>query len=259
MEPLGELLGRVESTKTEARSRITQETEQLTEQLKQAQSSIVNGSETTGSLLHDGLIVLYGENLVSMPQIVGNYERVAEEIESRKGQPFITINHYFEYHGCTGFGGKQQEVTVTSIDMGILRGAQLDFDYDKQTCAIPTARHAHIDDKNFRSVPSIVKGKLMVSMGLRGWLSTHFDLGTDLDREITIDETNRFIGPEKMRALTVIIGKDGIADWLTKADNDRRTAEELREVRKLCFTLNINPIKPVSPIQKAVVSNWKDF
>jgi hypothetical protein len=209
--------------------------------------------------LHDGLIVLYGNNLVSLPQIVGNYERVAEEIESQKGQPFITIHHYFEYHGCTGFGGKQQEVTVTSIDMGILRGTQLDFDYNNQTCAIPTARHAHIDDKNFRSEPSIVKGKLMVSTGLRGWLSTHFDLGTDLDREIKVDETNRFSHSEKIRALIVIVGKDGIADWLTKADNDRKTAEELLQVRKLCLALNIRPIRPVSPVQRAVVSNWKDL
>lgn len=252
MKPLKEIVGGVQTVKAEAKERVQSEISQAETALEDAQRNIALGTETTRSKLHDGLIVLYGKDLVRSPQIVENYERVADQLKGKRGQPVVLIHRWTELHGCTGFGGKGETSLESAISVGILKGTNLVFDYDQRTCALPTSRHAETGSSPRKT--DVIKDRLVVSTWPK-FLHRGFDLGLDLDREIRQDELDPSwldLGDDShMSTLTVAIGNEGIANWLST--ENYRTNKEFLRVRSLCHALGIKEVDPATDWQKSEV------
>jgi len=247
MKPLGIILGNYQAEKSLAEAKITSIASETEAKLVGSQAAIVAGTETTGSPLHDGLIVLYGGELVQNPKIVENYERVAAELIGKIGQPVAVIHRWVDKTGCSGMGGRMTDVVRSTIDLGILDGENLLFDYAEHICALPTPRYAHKNFDYSYTEPQLKWWGLVVAR-IKATLRD-FDLGADLDKEVHSGKdhfTPMLDEDRRLTALTIAVGYDGIAKYLAKSRKNQLTSGEHYELNDLCKLLQINTIVPTN-------------
>lgn len=148
------------------------------------QQAVRSGAEMTGSRLHDGLLALYGVELLTNPAIVTNYERIAAGLAGKTGQPVVVVKRWGRLvPGCYGFGQRPHYETAEELSYGQLTAEELSFDYQRVTCALPMAAYASTDYKT--SQPRLYTGGVVLSLApgavqppLR---RSPVDLGRDLE------------------------------------------------------------------------------
>ena len=257
MKPLEEIFkgvdlvrGEAEQAEADARQRLAVERESAKAQIRDARERIAAGEETSGSKLHDGLVVVYGEYLVDYPTILENYERVAEGLKGKRGEPVVIVHSWTELEGCTGFGGEAEEVNYTEVTVGVLGGTELIFDYEERNCKLPTSKYAQISSKPYPSEPHVAEGGLEI--GGSPFMSHKFDIGPELDRKV--DGFTSHFDEEQVPKLIFAAGHDAINEWLS---NDSFIAEySLIKTRKLCEKLGIEPIEPVTDSQRSLIGRY---
>lgn len=132
-------------------------------EVRQAQQAIACGQESTGSRLHDGLIVLYGRWLFDNPDILANYERAQAELEGKAGQPVAVLKCWGSLApGCYGFGQRPQYEQVEEVSYGRLNDDVMAFDYRKLVCSLPMPAHA-VSGRKTRS-PQLFSGGTGLSL-----------------------------------------------------------------------------------------------
>ncbi len=251
MKPLAEIFTKLETTKSESEIRVKLETADTEAQLEQLRLDVRSELETTGSNLHDGLVVLYGRELLYNQKIAANYERISSELAGNIGQPVLVVHRWIDNSNISSARDAFSRSDNFSVCLGIVRGQELLFDYAQHTCSLPTKRYGLIEHAYYDKDPLIQLSGLMVAN--REDQSRHIDLGRDLDRDIGPDRTI-YQSPE-LTALTIAIGREGIASYLAAAGNDVRVSEELKDARSICKKLKIKPIKPVTELQKKWVED----
>ena len=255
MKPLEEVVQDFRSIEDEARRK---QPEVQTE-IEQAQRDIAEGKDSTGSALHDGLVVLYGKDLLRPDsEITANYEKVAEELKGKVGEPVVMIHRWVEHEGCSGFGDSRRPIVKKIITLGIISAEELEFDYEKGVCVLPVSSQASRGAKQLQ-IPNDPEGGLIVANHLRGFLRTP-DLGTELGRKLNEDnpslaEVSMPASPNmEANALVLAIGHDGIKKWLENDGFD--TSNDFSDARRLCEELGIDPIEPVTEWQKHISSRY---
>ena len=249
MKPLKEIMGGITSAEAETQQVLAE----AEAQIEEARSNIAAGTESTGSKLHDGLVVLYGKILLRAPKIIENYEKVSEELKGKRREPIVLIHRWTELHGCTGFGGEGYEELESSIAVGVLGGTRLAFDYEKGLCTLPTARYAERNPRTEQS--GVTKDRLVVAdiavVDTFSFSRTEYDLGADLGRDIQV---KRGLYAGQVKKLTIAVGHEGIRNWLSQ--DEQITIPELHTVRKLCDDLAVPKIEPVTDYQQAMVAHF---
>ncbi len=250
MKPIKELLGDYQDAEAEARRKYLE----VQEELEEGQKAIATGEDSgTGNLLHDGLIVLYGKDLVHPDQqIEKNYQKVIEALKGKTGQPVVLIHRWIEHEGCSGFGGTRTPAVKRVVTVGVISGEELIFDYNAGTCVLPTSSQASDSNRQLELPGNPDNGLIVASSS--GGLSHMSDLGYDLGRKLGGD----FSDPDHlfihgMEAMTLAIGQDEIGKWLTNAEGAFRAINEFTEVVKLCKKLGVDPIDPSDERLKALL------
>lgn len=221
--------------------------------LSEAQVEIIDGRETTGSPLHDGLVALYGSTLLENPETIEKYERVANELVGKKGEPVVLIQRFLMPGGCGGMGGKGYTTLETAISVGVIASEDLVFDYGHRSCALSVSKLAELDIN--KGLTHGDHGSSLEVTNL-GKLSQWMDLALELDEPLPVsDEDIRGVpGDANLNILTLAIGYTGIETWLS-SDDGYVAAGELVQVRELCRVLGISPFVPVGVRQQAAVTN----
>jgi hypothetical protein len=256
MEDLSKIMGGVQTAEAEAEASVQQKKTEATSDLEAAQRNIAIATETTGSPLQDGVIVLYGARLVTEPQIVKNYEETAEKLKGKSGQPVVSIHRWRERTGRMGRFIEPKYKIVDSVTVGILSGEELEFDYTEDACYLPTSRYAKLR-KSHSSEIQVKDGMLPISSRPSSFRfsNRYFDLGYDLHQPIDQDRLSEmeslFVDGRKIDALTLAIGNEGIIEWLSQGEAPMNGINsEFGAARKLCDALEVPRIAPVTDEQK---------
>lgn len=257
MEDLTKIVGGVQAAEADAQATARRTKTTAAATLETAQRNIDIAFETTGDPLQDGIVVLYGADLVHYPQIVANYEETAEKLKGKSGEPVVLVSRWRERTGRIGRFIEPQYKISSSVSVAILTGEELEFDYDEKTCHLPTSRYASLR-REHRSEVQLKEDALPVAskpFGFRSAFGDRFDLGYDLHEPVDQDRLSQLEVTmhhgETIETLTVAIGDDGIVEWLSEGTAPlNRMNPEFAAARDLCDALEIPKIAPVTDEQK---------
>lgn len=189
MEDLSSIVGGVQTAEAEAQAAAQQTKDAAVTKLEAMQRNISIATETTGSPLHDGIIVLYGPDLIRYPQIATNYEETAEKLMGKAGEPVVLVNRWRKRTGRIGRRVEPQYMITDSVSVGVLDEEELKFDYDENACYLPTSQYARLSRRHESEI-QISEGALIVSSRLstfRHMVDGQFDLGYDLHEPVSQD------------------------------------------------------------------------
>jgi hypothetical protein len=269
MEPLGKILSGVEERRA-AQARTIAEEQRITKELEDkkiaeiedARQKIATGEETTSRPLHDGMIVLYGAELVKYPEIVSRYEQVEEALKGKAGELVVAMNRWLESTSlCSGFGYDEREskqIVSHNITMGILSGESLIFNYEEERAYMPTSKYAASYAGRSVKSESPLEGRMLIDdvhLGFDDRPSLGWNLAEKLDLS-RVDHWRRGEGSPDTQ-MDILIGREAIKEWLMAAGeySDMRNGELIR-MRELCKILGVKPIEPATTWQQRNLARY---
>ncbi len=247
---LKEILGGVERARLEAIAATEQVRLRAEAELQELQIKILEGGESTGSYLHDSLIALYGEKLISYPQIMLNYEKVDADLKnSQPGEPVVIIKRSLKDTFRSPLPSRNTEKIINSVVMvARLNDTRFLFDNESKMLTLPVDSYA----QEKVSSRAVVNGSIIVGSADPAviWeLEDRFDLGIDLGSKLDMRNTEplfrRYSAMDDV--LTVAAGNKSIEGWLSANDE---AIGDLLAMRRLCDLMNISPMEPVTAYQK---------
>lgn len=257
MEPFHELDARARAARavtSEAIAKQEIEVEILANILDSARDKIYLGMDTTGSYLHDQLIMFYGLELAENPEIVANYERVASEIEGKVGEPVVLIDKWDqpdEAYPNESLLTRRE----TRIRMGIISSDQLTFPETYDFCLIPTHQVRQIETGGFGCGVIYVRkfdGIGGISLKRRPNFLQGRDNRTNLD--VGRDKPQKSTFPQWwFNPLTLLIGHEQINQWL--AGKTIKNDGDVELILKLAEHLPESGIAPTEVQKQEMLKN----
>lgn len=235
---------------------------QLMAEFKERQATVVKKSNPARNSLVDNVIGLHGADIVDDEEILDRYEKVANSLLGKRGQPVIVIKRWVDKEGCGGFGGQTEEVLKRTLCVGKLSGEKLKFDFSedysiRHRAYLPTAKFVKRGHGNSytENEPEFVAGSITVS-GLDPVYSPDLVfIGSDLDKQLninigdlayagrhSIDDT--IYGPPIK--LEIIAGTEDIQKWINERGSNHTYDFRLEyvKIKGLADMLGIKGIEP---------------
>jgi hypothetical protein len=217
LEPFHELAVRARAARTitaEAIANQKIEVQLLMNALGSAQDSIRSGEDTTGSYLHDQLIMFYGWKLAEDLEIVEDYENIVSRLEGKVGEPVVLIHWWDEQQSTHVLDS--HTVKKRRIQMGIISSDELRFSNEENFCVVPTDLVLEVINEEY------VSGELYVSEdNIAGGISLQRKRGDKDDSYPDISKgLNKFHTPKSRHLgtymkLQLLIGHEEIDQWMS--------------------------------------------
>jgi hypothetical protein len=265
---LEEILGPIDERRAKEASEIEEierQTEQLTDSsrddLAALQKAILEGQESTGSSLEDGVIVLYGSGLADNPDIYSRYKRVAGQLTGSIGELAVVMHSWVEdsEHICFGGDGRLPRQHINRVmSLGVLSGEEIVFDSEEQETHTPAS--AYLPSERFAYRPYSFTREVELREGgipvdTRAWFREEVpSLGRQLDVELDLSTGNvTTINHEELpiKITEILIGRQAIQEWLQgRGDHSMTHNGDLANMRDCCEALGIQRIEPATDEQR---------
>jgi len=216
MSRLGEILGDVQSTRQVAHELVLNSEKLAHQRILDLRDRVLDGERTNLTALEAGVVALWGDYLVSNPEIAENYQKIADQLPGKKGEPLIVVQRRLER---VEYDSTYTEHAIaTTVAMGRLSSSKINFYKDKKTASLPTSAYALESDSSIR-LPQLYRGKFKIDSRIPDLTGLDsFSLAADYDRPLNFENKKmRFSMADHARpllAMEVMIGYDGITDWM---------------------------------------------
>lgn len=197
-----ELITQADGLKANAQRMVEQ-----ADQMKGALRVRISNGETTGDRMRDFIISRYGF-------LNEEIEAVHRDLEARMsghvGEFILAITKEENFHGCTGFGYKPQDIDYILEEhfyLGVLKDSVLVLDLAKGTCALPTGNYAQWSSVRNGNVQLVERN---ITSGF-----TH-DFGFCLNKQLAHRNPGRRLQKELDLELEVKVGDVEVMAWFEK-------------------------------------------
>ncbi len=257
-----EILGGVQSAKAEARARTEELEASAKEELQALQASIIAGNiaglDPSRPWL-DGVVGLYGQELVDSPKVIDRYEIVAAQLESALlMDPVVVIKRYGErsFWGGPGDPRNDERSLAIAMSVGILKGKELEFDLSAKEVSIPTSLHLEQAGRS-RHTDTVISRNIKVDC-VQSFMTSETEccLGLQLNRELAspLRGSPIELSPFEARPvleMEIIAGRENIHNWLSAdGEHDVGRNSYLNMMYRMSQKLGIKPIEPATEEQR---------